>query len=80
MEKIKIALKERSPKESRLTYLQRRYTATNGTRKLKTEAGNFPMEILLRDDDIPQYVEQGVADIGILGQTRVGERQECRHC
>ena len=38
---------------------------SNGDRKLKTDAKNFPMEILfLRDDDIPQYVEQGVADIG----------------
>ena len=38
-------------------------------RKLKSSATNFPLEVLfLRDDDIPQYVEQGIADIGILGQ------------
>ncbi|WP_210464954.1 ATP phosphoribosyltransferase [Rufibacter roseolus] len=37
--------------------------------KLKTEATNFPLEILfLRDDDIPGYVADGVADIGIVGQ------------
>ena len=50
---------------------------SNGDRKLKTEAKNFPMEILfLRDDDIPQYVEQGVADIGILGENEVLERNK----
>ena len=48
---------------------------SNGDRKLKSEAKNFPMEILfLRDDDIPQYVEQGVADIGILGENEVLEK------
>ena len=41
---------------------------SNGAGVLKTKARNFPVEILfLRDDDIPQYVEQQVADIGILG-------------
>lgn len=48
-----------------------------GDRKLKTTATNFPMEILfLRDDDIPQYVEQGVAHIGILGQNEVMEKNK----
>ena len=38
-------------------------------------AENFPIEVLfLRDDDIPQYVEQGVADIGILGENEVWEK------
>ena len=50
---------------------------SNGNRKLKTSAKNFPMEILfLRDDDIPQYVEQGVADIGILGENEVLEKDK----
>lgn len=41
----------------------------NGGGKLITESTNFPLEILyLRDDDIPQYVEQKVADIGIIGE------------
>jgi len=40
----------------------------NGLNSLRTEAVNFPLEILfLRDDDIPQYVEDSVADIGIVG-------------
>ena len=41
----------------------------NGSSKLIAESPNFPLEILfLRDDDIPQYVEQEVADIGIIGE------------
>ncbi len=49
----------------------------NGDRKLKAEAKNFPVEVLfLRDDDIPQYVEQGVADIGILGENEVWEKDK----
>ena len=50
---------------------------SNGDRKLKTVSSNFPIEILfLRDDDIPQYVEQGVADIGILGENEVWEKNK----
>lgn len=50
---------------------------SNGERKLKAIASNFPIEILyLRDDDIPQYVEQGVADIGILGENEVWEKNK----
>ncbi|MFN5310018.1 MAG: ATP phosphoribosyltransferase [Candidatus Kapaibacterium sp.] len=50
---------------------------SNGERKLKAEATNFPVEILfLRDDDIPQYVEQGVADIGIVGENQVWEKEK----
>jgi ATP phosphoribosyltransferase len=47
----------------------------NGVNKLKTEAENFPMEVyFLRDDDIPQYVEDAVADIGIVGENVVYEK------
>jgi len=46
----------------------------NGMNKLLNEAINFPMQILfLRDDDIPQYVEDAVADIGIVGENIVLE-------
>lgn len=49
----------------------------NGGRQLKTAAANFPMEILfLRDDDIPQYVANGVADLGILGLNEVEEKDQ----
>ena len=43
----------------------------------KGHSKNFPIEILfLRDDDIPQYVEQGVVDIGILGENEVLEKDK----
>ena len=41
------------------------------------ESTNFPIEVLyLRDDDIPQSVASGVADLGIVGQNEFEERQE----
>jgi ATP phosphoribosyltransferase len=50
---------------------------SNGISVLKTTAKNFPVELLfLRDDDIPQYVEQQVADIGILGENVVFEKNK----
>lgn len=45
--------------------------------RLKTEADNFPLEVFfLRDDDIPQYVEDGVADIGIVGENVLYEKNK----
>lgn len=45
-------------------------------RKLMTRAGGFPLEVLyLRDDDIPQAVSMGVADVGIVGLNEVAERE-----
>jgi ATP phosphoribosyltransferase len=50
---------------------------TNGVNKLRTEASNFPLEILfLRDDDIPQYVADEVADVGIAGENVVQEKNK----
>ncbi|MGN6507865.1 MAG: ATP phosphoribosyltransferase [Chitinophaga sp.] len=52
----------------------------NGVNKLKTEASNFPLEVFfLRDDDIPQYVEDGVADLGIVGENVVLEKSRPLH-
>ena len=49
----------------------------NGMNKLKTEADNFPLEVyFLRDDDIPQYVEDAVADIGIVGENVLLEKNK----
>jgi ATP phosphoribosyltransferase len=46
----------------------------NGRSALMASATNFPLDVLfLRDDDIPQYVEDGVADLGILGENVVVE-------
>jgi len=46
----------------------------DGLGKLRSLAENFPLEIFsLRDNDIPQYVEDGVADIGIVGENIIAE-------
>lgn len=45
--------------------------------KLMSTATNFPLEVFyLRDDDIPQYVAEGVADIGIVGENEYLEKAE----
>lgn len=50
---------------------------SNGRDQLKTQASNFPVEVLfLRDDDIPQYIEDGVADVGIIGENIFVEKQK----
>lgn len=49
----------------------------NGSNRLRTEATNFPLEIFfLRDDDIPEYVEEGVVDAGIVGENVVLEKNK----
>src|ERR1019366_761240 len=49
----------------------------NGLNKLKADAINFPLEVFfLRDDDIPQYVEDGIADIGIVGENVILEKNK----
>jgi len=46
-------------------------------RTLLVSASNFPLEVLyLRDDDIPQSVASGVADIGVVGENELMERGE----
>ncbi len=49
----------------------------NGNKQLKAAAFNFPIEVFfLRDDDIPQYVYDGVADIGIVGENVLLEKNK----
>jgi len=49
----------------------------NGNRQLKVKASNFPAEAyFLRDDDIPQYVSDNVADVGIVGENVVYEKEK----
>ena len=48
-----------------------------GKRTLLVESPNYPIEVLyLRDDDIPQSVATGVADLGIVGENEFVERGE----
>lgn len=50
---------------------------SSGKRTLLVQSSNFPVEVLfLRDDDIPQSVATGVADLGIVGENEFMERKE----
>ena len=47
---------------------------SNGNNQLRVIAANFPVEVFfLRDDDIPEYVQDAVADIGFVGENVVKE-------
>jgi ATP phosphoribosyltransferase len=49
----------------------------NGHDQLRVEATNFPVEVLfLRNSDIPQYLEDGVCDLAIIGENLVIEKQK----
>lgn len=77
MSKLKIAIQKsgRLSEKSLQLLNECGIKVSNSDRKLKAEAKNFPVEILfLRDDDIPQYVEQNVVDVGILGENEVWEK------
>jgi ATP phosphoribosyltransferase len=79
MSKLKIAIQKsgRLNEQSHKLLEECGIKFQNGTGVLKSSARNFPVEILfLRDDDIPQYVEQQVADIGILGKDMVCEKNK----
>ena len=50
---------------------------SNGYDQLRVEASNFPVEILfLRNSDIPQYLEDGVCDLAIIGENLVIEKEK----
>ncbi|MCH5169095.1 MAG: ATP phosphoribosyltransferase [Prevotellaceae bacterium] len=50
---------------------------SSSKRTLLVQSSNFPIEVLyLRDDDIPQSVASGVADLGVVGQNEFEERAE----
>jgi len=49
----------------------------NGKDQLKAASSNYPLEVLyLRNSDIPQYVEDGIADLGIIGENLLVEKQK----
>jgi len=51
--------------------------SSGSSRVLRATATNFPLEVIfLRDDDIPEYVEEGVVDAGIVGENVVLEKQK----
>jgi len=78
MTKLKIALQKSGRLSDKSLELIREcgISLTNGSRKLLSVSSNFPLEVMyLRDDDIPRYVADGVADIGIVGENVVREEQ-----
>jgi len=61
--------------EGSLQLLKESGLSFNGKDQLKTQVRNFQAELLfLRDDDIPQYVEDKVADVGIVGENVFAEK------
>ncbi len=76
-QKIRIAIQKsgRLSDESLKLFKESGVKFNNGMKKLMATSHNFPVEFLfLRDDDIPGYVEDGVADLGIVGQNEVAEK------
>jgi ATP phosphoribosyltransferase len=77
MDKIKIAIQKSGRLSEQSTELLKEsgISLNNGDRRLIAVASNFPLEILyLRDDDIPQYVADNVADLGIVGENIIMEK------
>ncbi len=78
-DKLKIAIQKsgRLSDDSKALLRECGIRLQNGKNRLLAPATNFPLEVLyLRDDDIPQYVEDGIADLGILGENVVLEKQK----
>jgi ATP phosphoribosyltransferase len=78
MSKLKIAIQKKGRlSEESITLLKNcGINIENGKDQLKVAASNFPIEILyLRNDDIPQYLEDGVVDIAIIGENLLIEKE-----
>jgi len=79
MSKLKIAIQKSGRlNEDSLNLLKDcGITIDNGKDQLKVKVPNFPLEILyLRNSDIPQYLEDGVVDIAIVGNNLLIEKQK----
>jgi ATP phosphoribosyltransferase len=78
MQKLRIAIQKsgRLSEKSLDLLKEAGISLNNGSRKLRSVAQTFPLEVIyLRDDDIPQYVEDGVAHIGIVGENEYAEKE-----
>ena len=76
-EKLKIAIQKsgRLNEDSIALLKECGLKINNGKEQLKVESSNFPLELLyLRNSDIPQYLEDGVADIAIVGENLLHEK------
>ncbi|MDG2227476.1 MAG: ATP phosphoribosyltransferase [Flavobacteriales bacterium] len=79
MSKLKIAIQKsgRLNQDSLKLLKDCGISIDNGKDQLKVTAPNFPLEILyLRNADIPQYLEDGVVDVAIIGENLLIEKQK----
>ena len=79
MSKLKIAIQKsgRLNEDSLKLLKQCGIKIDNGKDQLKVDVPNFPMEILyLRNSDIPQYLEDGVVDVAIVGENLLIEQEK----
>ena len=79
MSKLKIAIQKngRLNQQSLQLLTDCGLNINNGKDQLKVTVENFPLEILyLRNSDIPQYLEDGTADLGIVGENLLIEKQK----
>jgi ATP phosphoribosyltransferase len=77
MLRIAVQSKGRLNEDTMLLLQEAGIKLDNDKRKLLVPASNFPVEILfLRDDDIPQSVAMGVADVGVVGENEYVEKRE----
>ena len=77
MLRIAVQAKGRLNEETMLLLTESGIKLESGKRLLLLPARNFPLEVLfLRDDDIPQSVADGVADIGIVGENEYAEKKK----
>jgi len=77
MEKLRIAVQKsgRLSEKSLALFSECGISLEGGNGRLLAASPDFPIEVLyLRDDDIPQYVYDGVADIGVVGENVVWEK------
>ncbi len=79
MEALRIAIQKsgRLSEDSLKIFKECGIKFNNGAKKLKAISYNYPIEFLfLRDDDIPGYVEDSIADLGIVGENEVAEKDK----
>lgn len=77
MLRIAVQAKGRLHDETMLLLSESGIKLESGKRLLLVSSRNFPVEVLfLRDDDIPQSVADGVADVGIVGENEFAEKNK----
>ena len=77
MLRIAVQAKGRLFEETMTMFSESSIKVEPSKRTLLVPAKNFPVEVLfLRDDDIPQVVASGIADVGVVGENEFVERKE----